>query len=85
LLLAENRREVNPPLGLLSSLHGAFPMMHRTVFQWLGTLLFLPASKATIWRLLSDAENWKQFDVALEHYHLQDDTIGASLLIMIQC
>jgi hypothetical protein len=46
---------------------------------------FLPASKATIWRLLSNAENWKQFDVALEHYHLQDDTIGASLLIMIQC
>ncbi|MDA0281334.1 MAG: hypothetical protein O3C29_13020 [Proteobacteria bacterium] len=54
-------------------------MMHKTVFQWLGPLLFLPMSKATIWRLWSDTENWKQFDVALEYSHLQDDTIGAPL------
>ena len=60
-------------------------MMHKTVFQWLGPLLFLPMSKATIWRLWSDTENWKQFDVALEHSHLQGDTIGAPRLIMIQC
>jgi hypothetical protein len=57
----------------------ALPMMHKTVFQWLGPLLFLPMSKATIWRLWSDTENWKQFDVALEYSHLQDDTIGAPL------
>ena len=35
------------------------------------------ASKATIWRLWTDVENWKQFDVALEYSNLQDDTIFA--------
>jgi hypothetical protein len=47
-------------------------------------LLFLPASKTTIWQLLSDAEKWKQFDVAPEYSHLRGDTIGASFLMMIQ-
>lgn len=35
------------------------------------------ASKATIWRLWTDVENWKQFDVALEYAYLQDGTVFA--------
>jgi len=31
------------------------------------------ASKATIWRLWTDVENWKQFDVVLEYSYLEDD------------
>ena len=86
-MIASGRKSPLSPLAIAlpSSLHGAFPMMRRTVFQWLSTLLFLPESKSTISQLLSNAANWKQFDVALEYSHSQDDTIGASLLIMIQC
>jgi len=54
-MIASGRKSA---LALPSSLHAALPMMHKTVFQWLGTLLFLPASKqATICRLWSDAKN----------------------------
>jgi hypothetical protein len=41
-MIASGRKSA---IALPSSLHAAFPMMHKTVFQWLGTLLFLPASK----------------------------------------
>jgi len=35
------------------------------------------ASKAAIWRLWTDVENWKQFDVALEYSYLQDNAVFA--------